>query len=575
MRHSRNGARRYIRAAAEDGRSYAQVLLGNMYYWGNGVAEDDKEAFDWFTKAYEIDPEAGAFALAQCYQYGVGVEQDVAKAREIYLQVASEDADAATGLGDIYADKNAGFYDLKQAYAYYRQGHEGGDIDGTVMLGEAYFKGEGIGRDYKRAAELFRKGAEHDNALAMAYLGHMAEDGLATAKDVKAAVGWYEKAALGDNAYSARRLVDIYTNSRDALRDRKKALHWQIKLGAGGDTKLAFEAAEALSGSAMLGDKQTALDLYKVAADDGNLEATVKWGRGQILEEASEPDFHGAVERLLKISKSDPLASLGPLSGLVRNTETGKWQKQGERNRNLFLGLAYQYGIALPVDPGKAEKHLRLAAEDADHLPSARYALADFLLTQVADRPGAQEEAFGHLEFAANRGLTVAQQRLGAAYFDGTGTPRDKDKAAFWWQLAARKSNKARLATADLVLDTKTDADEREEAVSFLEDEAETGNAAAAAALGTYHAYRADQPRFDLALHWFEKAARFGEPHALTDIGYLYKNGKLDKTDAALACDYFLRAVQAGDEQAAAEVELCTQAGTRVAHGKSKAPNSH
>ena len=44
-------ARRYIRAAAEDGRSYAQVLLGNMYYWGNGVAEDDKEAFDWFTKA--------------------------------------------------------------------------------------------------------------------------------------------------------------------------------------------------------------------------------------------------------------------------------------------------------------------------------------------------------------------------------------------------------------------------------------------------------------------------------------------------------------------------------------------
>jgi TPR repeat protein len=568
-------ARRYIRAAAEDGRPYAQVLLGDMYYWGNGVAEDDKEAFDWFTRAYENDPQAGGFALAQCYQYGVGVKKDVAKAREIYLEVASEDADAATGLGDIYGDKDGAFYDPERALAYYRQGHEGGDIDGTVMLGEAYFKGEGIRRNYRRAGEFFKKGAEEENALAMAYLGHMAENGLAAKKDVKAAVGWYEKAAQGNNAYAARRLVDIYANGLGDLRDRQKALHWQIKLGEGGDAKLAFEAAEALSGSALLGDKQTALDLYKVAADDGNLEATVKWGRGQILEEAAEPDFHGAVERLLTISKSDPLASLGPLSGLVRNTETGKWRKLGERNRNLFLGLAYQYGIALPADPAKAENHLRLAAQDADHLPSARYALADFLLTRVADRPGAKAEAFGHLEFAANRGLTVAQQRLGDAYLNGTGLPRDTGKAAFWLQLAGKKSVKARVAAADFVLDTKTDADEREKAVSFLEDEAETGNAEAAAALGTYHAYQADQPRFDLALHWFEKAARFGEPHALTDIGYLYKNGKLDKADAALACDYFLKAVQAGDEQAAAEAELCSGAGTRLAHGKPKRPNSH
>ncbi len=567
-------ARRYIRAAAEDGRSYAQVLLGNMYYWGNGVAEDDKEAFDWFTKAYENDRQAGAFALAQCYQYGVGVEQDVGKAREIYLEVASDDADAATGLGDIYGDKDGDFYDPQRAFDYYLQGHEGGDIDGTVMLGEAYFKGEGTRRDYKRAAELFRKGAEQDNALAMAYLGHMAERGLATKKDVKAAVDWYEKAAQGDNAYSARRLVHIHSNGPDVLRDRKKALHWQIKLAEGGDAKLAYEAAEALSRSALLGDKQTALDLYRVAADNGNLEATVKWSRGQILEEASEPDFEGAVERLLKISKSDPLASLGPLSGLVRNTETGKWQKLGERNQNLFLGLAYQYGIALPIDPENAEKHLRLAAEGEDRLATTRYALADFLLTQAADRPGAKEEAFKNLEIAANRGLTIAQQRLGDAYFNGTGISRDTGKAAFWWQLAGKTSVKARLAAADLVLDTKTDAGEREKAVTLLEDEAETGNAEAAAALGTYHAYRAEQPRFDLALHWFEKAARFGEPHALTDIGYLYKSGKLEKADAGLACDYFLKAVLAGDEKAAAEVELCSQAGTRLAHGKSKTPKS-
>ena len=188
----------------------------------------------------------------------------------------------------------------------------------------------------------------------MAYLGNMAERGLATKKDIKVAVEWYEKAAQGNNAYSARRLVDIYANSRGALRDRKKALYWQIKLGKGGDVTLALEAAEALSRSAQPGDKQTTLDLYKVAADDGNLEATVKWSRGQILEEASEPDFHGAVNRLLRISKSDPLASLGPLSGLVRNTEIGKWRKQGERNRNLFSRSGLSTRDRTADRPGKS-----------------------------------------------------------------------------------------------------------------------------------------------------------------------------------------------------------------------------
>lgn len=58
--------------AAESGHSEAQLMLGESYYYGRGVAQDYNKAFECFFKA-----EGSAnFWLAKCYYYGHGSAQN-------------------------------------------------------------------------------------------------------------------------------------------------------------------------------------------------------------------------------------------------------------------------------------------------------------------------------------------------------------------------------------------------------------------------------------------------------------------------------------------------------------------
>lgn len=559
-----NRARRLIRAAADQGRVSAQVLLGDMYYWSRGVAEDSEEAVHWFRKAYRQNSSAGAFGLAQCYHYGYGVEQDVGKAIEIYEDAIeiSDDPDAATGLGDIYADKDLGHYDPERAITYYRQGHEGGDTDGTYELAVAHMEGHLVDRDEKRAKDLFLKASREDHTRSLAYLGYMAENGLGGLTEIYAAREWYEKAAEGGSRYAMERLVDLYSGKANANigLNRAKMQKWQVRLADNGDADTAIELAESLSGSAEPGDVQKVAGYYKVAADAGNLDAAVRWSRVQILGHSDQIDFHGGVAMLRKITKSDPLASLRPLSTLIRSSSDDKAASGENAERDLFLGIAYQHGIVVPVDLEKAEAHLR---EAAPRFPGGSYALADYLLTHVSDRPGAAAEARSELYYRAYQGYLPAQVRLAQLLQAGQGTERRTDKALYWWQVVGERSATGRLEAARIRLVEGRTGAGWEKVLAALEDDAEGGVAEAAVFLGRYYADHADRRDPKRAIRWYEKAARFGASEALTELGRIYKTGKLVDADQARACIYFRRAVEQGLTEAETEAAACP-AGSKV-----------
>ena len=44
---------KWYRKAAEQGDAKAQYNLGNCYYFGNGVTENEQEAVKWYRKAAE------------------------------------------------------------------------------------------------------------------------------------------------------------------------------------------------------------------------------------------------------------------------------------------------------------------------------------------------------------------------------------------------------------------------------------------------------------------------------------------------------------------------------------------
>ena len=69
---------------------FAQFRLGVCYKNGEGVAQDDAKAAEWYTKAAEQGHTEAQYELAVCYEYGLGVTEDRAKAVAWFHQAAHQ-----------------------------------------------------------------------------------------------------------------------------------------------------------------------------------------------------------------------------------------------------------------------------------------------------------------------------------------------------------------------------------------------------------------------------------------------------------------------------------------------------
>lgn len=69
-------AARLWRPLAEKGLVNAQFNLGQMYRYGDGVAQDHGEAFKWYRKAAEQGDKEAQFNLGSMYLNGEGVAKD-------------------------------------------------------------------------------------------------------------------------------------------------------------------------------------------------------------------------------------------------------------------------------------------------------------------------------------------------------------------------------------------------------------------------------------------------------------------------------------------------------------------
>ena len=86
---------------AEAGDVEEQYNLGNMYANGEGVSEDDAEAFKWYRKAAEQELAKAQFNLGWMYNNGRGVPQDYVAAYAWYIVAAASGDDGGRNNRDI------------------------------------------------------------------------------------------------------------------------------------------------------------------------------------------------------------------------------------------------------------------------------------------------------------------------------------------------------------------------------------------------------------------------------------------------------------------------------------------
>jgi TPR repeat protein len=107
LRKDYANAAQLLRPLAEGGNAVAQLRLGELYYHGHGVAEDDLQARHWFERAARQGLADAQFHLGNMYAYGqapVPEGTDPARvAAQWYFEAARQGhADAQYSLGILF-----------------------------------------------------------------------------------------------------------------------------------------------------------------------------------------------------------------------------------------------------------------------------------------------------------------------------------------------------------------------------------------------------------------------------------------------------------------------------------------
>ena len=110
---------RKIRILAEQGDAEAQCNLGIMYYNGEGVPQDYKDAVKWCRKAAEQGLAEAQSNLGTMYANGEGVPQDYKEAVKWFRKAAEQGyAGAQYNLGNMYVNGDGVPQNYKKAYAW-------------------------------------------------------------------------------------------------------------------------------------------------------------------------------------------------------------------------------------------------------------------------------------------------------------------------------------------------------------------------------------------------------------------------------------------------------------------------
>lgn len=141
-----------IQQLANDGNAEAQLALGDMYYEGDGVEEDDAQAKAWYLKAAE-----------------------------------QGNADAQYELGIMYFDEK----ESAKAILWFKKAADQGMADAQFQLGVMYINGFGTPRNYKTAFKYMKDAAEQNYQSAQLMISGMYADGMGVKKNDLQAYFWF------------------------------------------------------------------------------------------------------------------------------------------------------------------------------------------------------------------------------------------------------------------------------------------------------------------------------------------------------------------------------------------------
>lgn len=177
---------------------YAQISLGYLYLYGQGVEEDKEKAKEIFQTVVDngcMDGYCGYALIAEDeQQYDIAFEyaNKVVEEGNEELYIAC----AMNRIGNWYRDGNGVEQDYAKALEWYEKALDLSNYSSAMNnIAELYYYGNGVEQDYEKALEGYEKAIDLGNSVAMNNLGVMYYYGNGVEQDYEKALEWFDKAA--------------------------------------------------------------------------------------------------------------------------------------------------------------------------------------------------------------------------------------------------------------------------------------------------------------------------------------------------------------------------------------------
>lgn len=400
--------------SAQIGYPEALCCLGCCYKNGYGTNTDYSKALEWFELSSQKKCGRAFRHIAMCYEQGKGVEKDIERAIDNYEQAANlRDFYSFVCIGKAYESGINIEKDLKKAFEYYLKAAKNGNAEGQRRVGLCYHVGQGIERNYKEGIRWLELSANQNDDLAQKLLGYCYYSGDGVKQDYIKSMYWYKLSAENGNEVSQYRLGMAYLDGTGVEKSSSKAFFWIEKAAMA-----EYGEAQDLLGLCYYNGIGTNIDfpkaaaLYLRAAENNNADGMWHLANCYKFGKGLEKDLKKAAELFKKA------ADLGH--------ERAK-EAYEQINNNPYE--IYSDGCTYVNN-----KEFKRAYEVFSSISSDSYGQngLGFCFAQGLFVEQNIEKAAYWFQKAARKGLAIAQYNLALCYYLGKGIRTDKELGSYW-----------------------------------------------------------------------------------------------------------------------------------------------
>lgn len=483
-----NKAKDYFTQAEKLGSKDAMYLLGELYYYGEGVPQDYLKAAQYYEKAAALKQKEALFSLGSLYMSGFGFDENPTKAIEYYQQAAA--------LGDNMSINSLAYYyesgdivdisvDLTEAAKWYQKSCDNGDSNACDSVNRLklhtltfenvlteivdQYEGPKAANRAIPAVSAFMEKADYDrDSLLEDYLPEIIAKAQQNSADAIFLLGHYYE-IKGDNSYDtyaygqAKILYDkaIELGSSEAIYSLAELYYYgngvtqdyEKSLALYSDPKLAShpeaifsQAVQYDAGEGVEQNYETSFNLFQKAAALGHMPSTFNVGYMYEYGEFVDTDDEAAkkwYQQACDNGYSDGCQAVDLMNDKI-NGNSGATDSDLESLFNEIMGndtptaaLELTSVSVLSAEKEEAREFLKSQTEtllekvktdnDAESLFLTGYLFYLEGLESSSNHTYAQSYAL--MERAADQGFLEANFYLGVMNFHGYGVDQDYQKS--------------------------------------------------------------------------------------------------------------------------------------------------